>query len=102
MKHNYNIFSKQELVSFLRKYEKNFRYITSPYDSILDQKLDVIMKKIDKNLEHSMAISEEYNKTKDGFKYLTESKKKNDEWYKLNKEYERLEKLRFPREVENE
>lgn len=101
MKHNYNIFSKQELVSFIQKHEKDFRYIVSPYDSILDQKMDAILKKIDKNLEHSTALNEEYNRTKDGFKYLVESKKKNDEWYELNKEYDRLEKIRFPEVVKD-
>jgi len=96
VKHNYDIFSKKELVSFLQKYENNFRLIDSPYSHILDQKLDTVLKKIDKNLEHSTAISEEYNRTKDGHKYLVESMKKNNEWDKLNKEYDRLEKMRFP------
>lgn len=102
--HNYNIFTKQELVSFLQKYEKSFLYyIDSPYNIILDQKMDAIMKKIDKNLEHSKALSEEFKKTNDGFKYLIESKKKNEEWDRLHKEYDRLEKMRFPSmEVENE
>lgn len=95
-KHNYSIFSKQELVSFLQKYENNFRLIDSPYIYILDQQMDAVMKKIDKNLECSIAIREEYNKTKDGIKYLVESKKKNGEWDRLNKEYDRLEKMRFP------
>ena len=94
--HDYNIFTKQELVSFLQKHEKNFIYIDTPYDIIIDQKMDAVMKKIDKNLEHSKSLSEEFKKTKDGFKYLIESKKKNEEWDRLNKEYDRLEKLRFP------
>ena len=101
MSHNYNIFSKQELVSFLQKNETNFRYIDSPYNIILDIKIDAVLKKIDRNLERSEALSKEYESTKDGIKYLIESKKKNEEWFRLNKEYERLEKLRFPREVEN-
>ncbi len=96
MNHNYNIFTKQELVSFLQKHDKDFRYIDSPYDIIIDQKMDAVMKKIDENLERSKALSEEYKRTKDGIKYFVESKKKNDEWYRLNKEYDRLEKMRFP------
>jgi len=95
-KHDYNIFTKQELVSFLQNYEKNFMYIDTPYDIIIEQKMDAVMKKIDKNLEHSELLIEEFKKTNDGFKYLIESKKKNEEWDRLHKEYDRLEKLRFP------
>ena len=102
IKHNYNIFTKQELVSFIQKYEKNFMFFVTPYDVILDQKIDAVIKKIDKNSEHSKAISEEFKKTNDSLKYLIECKKTNEEWDRLNKEYDRLEKLRFPREVENE
>lgn len=100
MIHNYNNFTKQELVSFLQKNERNFRFIDSPYTLLLEQKMDAVMKKIDKNLERSEALSKEYENTKDGFKYLIESKKKNEEWFRLNKEYDRLEKMRFPKEVE--
>lgn len=99
---NYNVFSKQELVSFLQKNEKSFKYIDSPYNIILDVKMDVVMKKMDENLERSEALSKEYKSTKDGIKYLIESKEKNEEWFRLNKEYNRLEKMRFPGEVENE
>ena len=73
---NYNVFSKQELVSFLQKNEKSFKYIDSPHDIILDEKMNAVMKKIDKNLEYSRVLSEEFKKTNDGIKYLTESKKK--------------------------
>ena len=96
MSHNYSIFSKQELASFLQKHEKDFRYIDSPYDIIIGQKMDAVMKKIDENLKHSMALSEEYERTKDAVKYLTESKKKHEDWSRLDKEYDRLEKMRFP------
>jgi len=102
MSHNYNNFTKQELASFLQKNEKNFRYIDSPYNIILDKKMDAVMKKIDENLEHSKVLSGEYERTKDPVKYIIENKKNLKKWMQLNKEYDRLEKTRFPREVENE
>jgi len=100
MSHNYNNFTKKELASFLQKHENNFRLIDSPYNHILDQKIDAVIKKIDENLERSKALSKEYESTKDGFKYIIEIKKNNEKWMQLNKEYDRLEKMRFSKEAE--
>lgn len=97
-KHDYSIFSKKELALFLQNNEDNFRYIISPYNIILSEQMDDILEKIDKNLEHGAALSEEYDKTNDAIKYLIESQKRNKEWERLNKEYDRLEKLRFTKE----
>lgn len=97
-KHDYNIFSKKELALFLQKNEDNFRYITSPYDIILDQQINDTLEKIDENIKYGKALIKEYDKTKDAVKCLTETRKNNAEWERLNKEYNRLEELRFPKE----
>jgi hypothetical protein len=62
---------------------------------ILSVQMDNITKLIDKNLQNGKQNREHYEKTKDGIIYLVESKKNNDEWQKLDKEYDRLSKLRF-------
>ncbi len=97
-KHDYSIFSKKELALFLQNNEDNFRYITSPYDIILDQQINDTLEKIDENIKYGKALIEEYGKTNDAIKWLTETKKNNAEWERLHKEYDRLEKLRFPKE----
>ena len=99
MKHNYNIFTKQELVNFMQQNESNYRYMTSPFDVIIEAKMDAISARIYDNLKASEDISAEYKRTKDGFKYMNELQKNVDEWGKLNEEYDRLEKLRFSKEV---
>lgn len=96
--HDYNIFFKKELALFLQKNEENFIYITSPYDIILGQQINDILEKIDENIKYGKALIEEYDKTNDVVKYLTETRKNNAEWERLHKEYDRLEKLRFPKE----
>jgi hypothetical protein len=94
-KHDYTIFTKQELTNFLQKYESNFMYIDSPYDIILSIQMDNVSKLLDENLKYGKQLNEEYERTKDGLTYLVASKKNNDEWQKLDKEYDRLSKLRF-------
>jgi hypothetical protein len=91
----YNIFSKSDLVEFLEKHEKNYRFIDSPYNIMLDKKMNDVMKKLDINLERSKAANAAYEQSKGEIKYLVASKKLNSEWINLNKEYDRLSKLRF-------
>lgn len=70
-------------------------YIDSPYDIMLDAQMNKVMRLIDENLEKGKKFSEEYEKTKDGLTYVTKCKKNNEEWQKLDKEYDRLSKLKF-------
>ena len=95
VKHDYSIFTKDELASFIKKHENNFRYIESPFDIMIDGKMDDIMKKIDKNLDGAKKLRGEYEQTNDGLKYMIESKKNHEKWQRLDKEYDRLSKLRF-------
>lgn len=97
-KHDYSIFSKKELALFLQSHEDNFRYIISPYDIILGQQINDILEKIDENIKYGKTLIEEYDKTNDVVKCLTETQKNHAEWERLNKEYDRLEKLRFTKE----
>lgn len=98
MKHNYNIFTKQELVDFMSRHERSFMHIESPYGILLGIKMDDIMEKMERNSESSKKLSEKFDQTKslDDFKKIMEH---NDEYDRLMKEYDRLEKLRFPKEV---
>ena len=97
MKHNYNIFTKQELAGFLRDPEKDFFYTVSPFDILIERKMDNVMKEIRKNIECGGLLLDKFNQTKDieDFKPIMD---RNDEYSKLMKEYDRLGKLRFPKE----
>lgn len=95
IKRDYNVFTKQELVEFLSKYEDNFLYLDKPFDIMIGKKMDAIMDAMDKvnhehrKLNHAPATFDEK------FAYLSKMNKNNAEWIKLNNEYERLSKLRF-------
>jgi hypothetical protein len=94
-KHNYNVFTKDELVKFMNNYENNFLYIDSPYDVIIGCRMDEVMKKMEQNSKAAAQYEEDYKRDKDGLKYMTAVMKHNKEYDKFRKEYDRLSKLRF-------
>lgn len=95
MKHNYNVFSKQELVAFLSKYEDNFLCLDNPFDMMLNVKLDELMRQIHSVNQESGELNTSFETMEDKLQYLSEIQKINSRWQKLDKEYDRLSKLRF-------
>lgn len=97
-RHNYNIFTKEELAKFLTQNENNFHYIDSPYDIMLGYKMDNAMKKMEKSTNDSQRLNERYCQGElDGLDYMIASMKHNEKYDKLSKEYDRLSDLRFGR-----
>lgn len=56
MKFDYNYFSKEELVSFLNKNDKNYMYIEKPHTLILKQREETINRKIGLLLEENKIL----------------------------------------------
>lgn len=98
MKHDYNIFTKAELVGFMQKHGNDFRYISKPYDVILTNRLDTIDEKINKNIEQSKKLTKQLdnNRTFENAILCSENHKK---WRTLQKERDKVEALLFPRET---
>lgn len=95
-KHDYSIFTKDELVSFLKQNESNFRYIDSPYDIMLGYKMDEAMKRMEKSTKDSQKLGEMYRKGElDGIDYTVALMRHNENYNKLSKEYDTLSELRF-------
>lgn len=95
IKRNYNIFTKQELVDFLSKYEDNFLYLDKPFDIMIKHKMDAVMEAIDNvNHEHEKLNCSPIT-TDEKLAYMLQIHEINARWMKLNNEYERLTKLRF-------
>lgn len=95
-KHDYSVFSKEELVKFLKQNENNFRYIDSPYDIMIGYKMDATMKKMEKCSEEGKSLIERYQKGElDGIDYMIATMNRNEKYNKLSKEYDRLSDLRF-------
>lgn len=96
MKFDYNYFTKSELVSFLNKYEDNFKYITKPYLIILEEKIEEVFKEIEKIHEHNDLLIkqldlEESNKLQIHLQLM----KNHDKWEKLNGQIDKLSKLAY-------
>jgi hypothetical protein len=95
-KHDYNIFTKDELVKFMKQNESNFRYIDTPYDIMLGYKMDETIKKMQKCSQDGKGLIERYQQGElDGIDYMIASMKHNDKYDKLSKEYDKLSGLRF-------
>ena len=95
MKNNYNIFTKKELAEFLGKYENNFRMIDTPFDIMVDKKMDSIMDEIDKVNKNGKQLTCEFETLTDRISSAIKIMENQEEWQRLNKEYEKLYKLRF-------
>lgn len=94
MKSKYNIFTKEELVNFMEKNEKNFHFLISPYKTMLEVKMDDVMRKLDKNLAESKKLLSML-KEDNSYKTTLKIKENHEQWQKLDKEYDRLSELRF-------
>lgn len=94
MKRKYDIFTKKELVQFLNQYEGMFRMIDSPFNIMIDKKMDAVMDKISQTNKKSRSLTEDSQGTI-SYDTLLEIRKNHEQWNKLNKEYDRLSKLRF-------
>ena len=101
MKSKYNIFTKEELVNFMEKNEKNFRFLISPYKTMLEVKMDDVMRKLDKNLAESKKLLSML-KEDNSYKTALKIKEGHEQWQKLDKEYDRLSELRFGKAGANE
>lgn len=95
MKNNYNIFTKKELAEFLSKYENNFRMIDTPFDIMVDKKMDSIMDEIDKVNKNGKQLTCEFETLKDRISSAIKIMENSEKWQRLNKEYEKFHKLRF-------
>lgn len=94
MKRKYEIFTKKELIQFLNKYEGMFHMKDSPFNIMIDKKMDVVMAKISQTNKKSRSLTEDSQGTI-SYDTLLEIRKNHEQWNKLNKEYDRLSKLRF-------
>lgn len=50
---NYNQFTKAELAGFLNKHGNDFKYITKPYQVILEEKINKLHNQVEKLLERN-------------------------------------------------
>jgi hypothetical protein len=89
MKYDYSIFTKAELVEFLDEHGNDFKYSTKPYQIILDNKIEKLNKEIEKNINRSEELTANGN--------ITKYWENHQEYLKLNKEYDKLTKLRYGR-----
>ena len=87
MKYDYGVFTKTELVEFLNEHGENFKYSTKPYQIMLDKKIEETNKKIEQNINKSEELTANGN--------ITRYWENHQEYVLLNKEYDKLTKLRF-------
>lgn len=87
-------FIKKDLVSFLNKYEDDFKYTTKPYLIILEEKMGKIMNEIEKSNDKGQKLvarlKVEPDKT---FEIHSKIMANNKIWKSLNKEYDELLKM---------
>lgn len=94
-KRNYNIFTKAELVAFLNRYEENFMFCYSVFDTLADERINSLTREIDKINQTGKRLIKEYEKTGNVERYLLAARENSKKWEKLHAEYDRIEKLRF-------
>lgn len=95
---DYNQFTKAELVEFLNKHEDDFRYITKPYLIILEEKMDKVMKQIDKSINEGKILIERLeNEPENISKIHLDIWENNKKWNRLSKKYDELSKLAYGR-----
>lgn len=56
MSFDYNQFTKTELANFLNKHGDDFRYITKPYQVILEEKIDKLHTQVENLLKQSETL----------------------------------------------
>lgn len=56
MSFNYNQFTKAELADFLNKYGNDFKYITKPYQVILEEKIDKLHTQVEELLHQNETL----------------------------------------------
>lgn len=102
MSFDYNIFTKAELVHFLQNNERNYKYLTPPYQVMLGDKMNKIMKEMERSTAIGDNLVEQLkDKPKDieiTAKYINNHR----EWQRLNKEYDRLSNMLFKVDFEED
>ena len=92
-------FTKEELICYISRIEFFLPSYPSIKECILEKRLDDVGKLIDKNLKACSDLSTRYgNKQISGIDYLSQSMKLNDEWRRLDKKRDKIEKELYPRE----
>lgn len=95
---DYNQFTKAELVSFLNEHEGDFKYITKPYLIILEEKMDKVMKQIDKSINEGETLLERLkNEPENTSEIYLAILKNNKEWNLLHEKYDKLSELTYGR-----
>lgn len=92
---DYNIFTKQELVNFLNKYDSYCWHIHNPFDIMIEDKMDAIMKRMDEINCSQHDLNIEFKSFDEKVKWISATEENNKQWKKLIMEYEWLSKLRF-------
>ncbi len=95
----YSIFTKDELVDFLDKYEDRFKSYKSVYGFLMQEKINKKNEEIKANIDEGVSISKAIDSTDDIFKKIEQMDKfqeNHKKWEKLSKEldslYEKMKK----------
>ncbi|MGP1597807.1 hypothetical protein [Peptoanaerobacter stomatis] len=92
-KSKYSIFSKDELVDFLDKYEDRFKAVFSPYWLLIQGKIDKKNLEIKENMIEGEKIYDDLKKTDDLLekaKLFEKYKENHNKWLKLSKDINNL------------
>lgn len=97
MAFNYNQFTKAELADFLNKYGSDFKYITKPYQVILEEKIDKLHTQVEELLHQNetlISVLKDEDLTAEERMEASVGLSKNHEMFNLlNKKIDRLHNM---------
>jgi|GEM_PF-5054730 len=92
-------FTKEELICYISRIEFFLPSYPSIKECILEKRFDDVGMLINKNLKACSDLYTRYkNKQISNIDYLSQSMKLNDEWRRLDKKRDKIEKELYPRE----
>lgn len=99
MSFDYNVFTKAELVDFMKKNEKNYKYSTLPYQVMLENKMNKVMKEMEKSTAMGSCLVEQLKEKPKDIEITAKIITNHREWKKLNKEYDKLSDMLFKKNM---
>lgn len=82
-------------MAFLSAHEGNFLYCAGPFEIMMEKKSDELLQKIDEVNQELGNLSADFSTFEEKLLYLKKMQSINARWEKLNKEFDRISKLRF-------
>lgn len=95
MSFDYNVFTKDELVHFLKNNDKNYKHIALPYKVMLEDKMNRIMKEMEENVATGEFLVRQMKKYPDDTTFRIEYMQNHKRWEKLNKEHDKVCNMLF-------